>query len=37
MVLKILFRWGKTMTLKTWIAYKEVELQRRSLSVEKLV
>lgn len=26
MVFKILFRWGKTMTLKSWVAYKDVQL-----------
>lgn len=31
MVLKILFRRGKTMTLKSWVAYKDVKLQRLSL------
>lgn len=27
MVFKILFCWGKTMTLKSWVAYKDVKLR----------
>lgn len=33
MVFKILFRWGKTMSLKSRVAYKDVQSQRQSLSL----
>lgn len=37
MVFKISFHWGKTMTLKSWAAHKDVQLKRWSLSMGKAV